>query len=80
MRAEPFFIPDRSGRLLEPRLPGSLHSLGVTEKNNRLFLEAILWKDCIDPAESAQVKPLMHMPQLAFSCPAPDVGVGYCKS
>jgi hypothetical protein len=35
---------------------------------------------CIDPAESAQVEPLMRMPQLGFSCPAPDVGVGGCRS
>ena len=35
---------------------------------------------CIDPAESAQVKPLMRMPQRGFSCPAPDVGVGCCRS
>lgn len=40
---------------------------------------AIGWL-CIDPAESAQVKPLMHMPQLAFSYPASDVGVGCCRS
>ena len=35
---------------------------------------------CIDPAESAQVKPLMRMPQRVFSCPAPDAGVGCCRS
>ena len=37
-------------------------------------------KLCIDPAESAQVKQLLHMRHLAFSCPAPDVGVGCCRS
>lgn len=35
---------------------------------------------CIDPAESAQVKPLMRMPQRGFSCPAPDAGDGGCRS
>jgi hypothetical protein len=35
---------------------------------------------CIDPAESAQVKPLMRMPQRGFSCRAPDVGAGCCRS
>ena len=44
MRAERFVISDRSWRLLEPLLPGSLRSRGVTAKDNRLFLEAVLWK------------------------------------
>ena len=35
---------------------------------------------CIDSAESAQVKLLNRMPQQVFSCPAPDVGVGCCRS
>ena len=35
---------------------------------------------CIDPAESAQVKPLKHKPQRGFSCPAPDAGAGGCRS
>jgi hypothetical protein len=37
-------------------------------------------KRCIDPAESAQFKPLMRMPQQGFSCPAPDGGGGSCRS
>ena len=44
MRAERFVISDRSWRLLEPLLPGSLRMRGVTAKDNRLFLEAVLWK------------------------------------
>lgn len=44
MRAERFVISDRSWRLLEPLLPGSLRTRGVTAKDNRLFLEAVLWK------------------------------------
>jgi integrase/recombinase XerD len=35
---------------------------------------------CIDPAESAQVKPLKRMPRRGFSCRAPDAGVGCCRS
>jgi hypothetical protein len=53
------------------------------EKLHRAIVSEPFFKSntkCIDPAESAQVKPLMHMPQRAFSCPAPDVGVGCCKS
>ena len=44
MRAERFVISDRSWRLLEPLLPGSLRMRGVTAKDNRRFLEAVLWK------------------------------------
>ena len=44
MRAERFVITDRSWRLLEPLLPGTERSGGVTAKDNRLFLEAVLWK------------------------------------
>ncbi len=35
---------------------------------------------CIDPAETAQVKLLMHKPQQVFSCPAPGVAAGGYKS
>ena len=35
---------------------------------------------CIDPAEPAQVRPLMRMPQRVFSCSTPDAGVGGCRS
>ena len=44
MRAERFVISDRSWQILEPLLPGSSRSRGVTAKDNRLFLEAVLWK------------------------------------
>ncbi len=44
MRAERFVISDRSWQILEPVLPGSSRSRGVTAKDNRLFLEAVLWK------------------------------------
>ena len=35
-----------------------------------------LWTLCNDPAEPAQLTPLMQRPPRAFSCRAPDVGVG----
>jgi len=44
MRPERFVITDRSWRLIEPLLPGTSRSRGVTAKDNRLFLEAVLWK------------------------------------
>jgi hypothetical protein len=40
----------------------------------------VIARKCIDPAESAQVKPIMRMPQRQSSCPAPDVGGGGCRS
>ncbi len=39
-----------------------------------------LGRECIDPAETAQVRLLKHKPQQEFSCPAPDVAAGGCKS
>ena len=44
MRPERFVINDRSWRLIEPLLPGTSRSRGVTAWDNRLFLEAVLWK------------------------------------
>ena len=44
MRPERFVITDRSWALIEPHLPGTSRSRGVTAKDNRLFLEAVLWK------------------------------------
>ncbi len=44
MRPERFVITDRSWRLIEPLLAGTSRSRGVTAKDNRLFLEAVLWK------------------------------------
>lgn len=44
MRPERFVISDRSWRLIEPLLPGTSRSRGVTARDNRLFLEAVLWK------------------------------------
>ena len=44
MRKERFVINDRSWSLIEPFLPGTVRDVGVTAKDNRLFLEAVLWK------------------------------------
>ena len=44
MRPERFVITDRIWGLVEPLLPGTHRSRGVTGKDNRLFLEAVLWK------------------------------------
>jgi transposase len=44
MRKERFVINDRNWALIEPLLPGTARDRGVTAKNNRLFLEAVLWK------------------------------------
>lgn len=44
MRVERFVITDHNWTLIEPLLPGTKRSRGVTAKDNRLFLEAVLWK------------------------------------
>ncbi len=44
MRPERFAITDRSWSLIEPLIPGTKRDRGVTAKDNRLFLEAVLWK------------------------------------
>jgi len=44
MRRERFVVTDRSWDLIESLLPGTHRSRGVTGKDNRLFLEAVLWK------------------------------------
>jgi transposase len=44
MRPERFVITDRSWALIESLLPGTDRDRGVTAKDNRLFLEAVLWK------------------------------------
>jgi hypothetical protein len=42
-------------------------------------LKAEIVAECIDPAETAQVR-LMHKPQQAFSCPTPGVDASGCTS
>lgn len=44
MRPERFVITDHMSELMEPLLPGSDRDQGVTAKDTRLFMEAILWR------------------------------------
>ena len=44
MREERFVINDRSWAIIEPLVPGAVRDRGVTAKNTRLFLEAVLWR------------------------------------
>jgi transposase len=44
MREERFVISDRSWDMIEPLVPGTVRGRGVTAKNTRLFLEAVLWR------------------------------------
>lgn len=44
MRTERFVISDRIWALIEPLVPGTVRDPGVTAKNIRLFLEAVLWR------------------------------------
>ena len=44
MRAERFVINDRSWAIIEPLVPGTVRDRGVTAKDTRLFLEAVLWR------------------------------------
>jgi len=44
MRPERFVITDRSWSSIAGVLPGKAGDRGVTAKDNRLFLEAVLWK------------------------------------
>lgn len=44
MREERFVITDRSWSVIEPLLPGTTRDRGVTAKDNRVFLEAVLWR------------------------------------
>ena len=39
-----FVVTDNIWGRLEPRLPGKKSDSGVTGKDNRLFLEAVLWR------------------------------------
>jgi transposase len=44
MREERFVISDRSWVVIEPLVPGTKRDSGVTAKDTRLFLEAVLWR------------------------------------
>ena len=44
MREERFVISDRSWDAIEPLVAGTARDRGVTAKDTRLFLEAVLWR------------------------------------
>ena len=44
MRTERFVISDRSWTIIEPLVPGTVRDSGVTARDTRLFLEAVLWR------------------------------------
>ena len=44
MNEERFVVSDMLWRRLEPHLPGKISDSGATAKDNRLFLEAVLWR------------------------------------
>ena len=44
MRAERLVLSDSQWTMIAPLLPGKASDCGVTAKDNRLFLEAVLWR------------------------------------
>jgi len=44
MRKERFVINDQCWATIEPLVPGTTRDCGVTAKDTRLFLEAVLWR------------------------------------
>ena len=44
MRKSRFVLSDRTWSLIAPLLPGKASDRGVTARDNRLFLEAVLWR------------------------------------
>ena len=44
MRRERFILSDKTWSLIAPMLPGKASDCGVTAKDNRLFVEAVLWR------------------------------------
>ncbi len=44
MNTDRFVIADRVWEKVAPHLPGKATDCGVTAANNRLFLEAVLWR------------------------------------
>jgi transposase len=44
MNTERFVVADRVWEVVSPHLPGKATDCGVTAANNRLFLEAVLWR------------------------------------
>lgn len=44
MDEQRFVVPEVLWRRLERHLPGKVSDVGAAAKNNRLFLEAVLWR------------------------------------
>jgi len=44
MRSERFVLSDAQWQIIAPLLPGKASDCGVTARDNRLFLEAVLWR------------------------------------
>ena len=44
MRSERFVLSDFQWSIIAPLLPGKASDCGVTARDNRLFLEAVLWR------------------------------------
>lgn len=44
MQADRTFLTDAQWERLQPLLPGQAHTPGVTAKDTRLFVEAVLWR------------------------------------
>jgi transposase len=44
MNEQRFVVPDIFWQRLKSHLPGNVSDAGTTEKDNRLFLEVILWR------------------------------------
>ena len=44
MRPERFVITDQMWETMEPLMPDSERDQGMTAKDSRLFMEAILWR------------------------------------
>jgi len=44
MRLERFVLSDSQWKIIAPLLPGKVSDCGVTAQDNRLFLEAVLWR------------------------------------
>lgn len=44
MNEQRFVVTDRVWQRLEPYWPGKASDAGATDKDNRLFLEAVFWR------------------------------------
>ena len=54
MDRERFVVSDTVWEKIEALLPGKKSDRGVTAKDNRLFLEAVLWRNALIPSLHSQ--------------------------